>query len=276
MNGFDAQLGGFLDSCSPEVLRRTVCGLPVFSVALAAGKRLAVVAVPLDFFAAGGTVEQLRLLEQSLPEDDRLFLYEDRWLSSGSLVRAMLLARSGHGKRVFARNCEVRTVSPQAAATFLEHNHIYGPARAKYRLGLFRMRATGKAEAGMEDTPVMVAVATFSQGRTREDGSCSYEWVRYASARGVRVVGGMGMLLETFVSSVKGDAGLDVMTYADLEWYDGRSYIRLGFQPCGDRAPVRFLCRAEGGGRIYTDSPQPDDGAVEIFNMGSRKYVRRY
>ena len=151
--------------------------------------------------------------------------------------------RMGQGLGVFARNCEVRAVTPEAAASFLQRNHVYGSARARYRLGLFRIRSTGNAEAGMDQTPGMVAVATFSDGRRREDGTVSYEWVRYASVQGVRVVGGMGRLLDAFVATVGDGIPMDVMTYADLEWYDGRSYLRLGFKPCGDRAPVWFLCR---------------------------------
>lgn len=247
-------------------------------VCVDAEERLAAVIVPLDFFRSGGTVERLISAGAAISgwtAADRMFLYEDRWRNSGPAVRAMMRVRMGQGLRVFARNCEVRAVTPEAAASFLQRNHVYGSARARYRLGLFRIRSTGNAEAGMDQTPGMVAVATFSDGRQREDGTVSYEWVRYASVQGARVVGGMGRLLDAFVATVGDGTLMDVMTYADLEWYDGRSYLRLGFKPCGDRAPVWFLCRPGCPGRqvCRTEAAVDEVDRVKICNLGSRKYV---
>lgn len=258
-----------------EPLWRCVSGA---GVCVDAEERLAAVIVPLDFFSSGGSVERLISAGAAISgwtAADRMFLYEDRWRNSGPAVRAMMRVRMGQGLRVFARNCEVRAVTPEAAASFLQRNHVYGSARARYRLGLFRIRSTGNAEAGMDQTPGMVAVATFSDGRRREDGTVSYEWVRYASVQGVRVVGGMGRLLDAFVATVGDGTPMDVMTYADLEWYDGRSYRRLGFKPCGDRAPVWFLCRPGCSGRqiCRTEAAVDEEDGVKICNLGSRKYV---
>lgn len=123
----------------------------------------------------------------------------------------------------------------------------------------------------MDQTPGMVAVATFSDGRLREDGTVSYEWVRYACVRGVSVVGGMGRLLDAFVATVGDGTPVEVMTYADLEWYDGASYRKLGFRPCGLREPVMFRCI--DGQRVCSR----DDGkGVALLNLGSLKYVRSY
>ena len=68
---------------------------------------------------------------------------------------------------------------------------------------------------------------------------------------------------------------MDVMTYADLEWYDGRSYLRLGFKPCGDRDPVWFLCRKGSHERqiCQTGTESHEDGQIMICNLGSRKYI---
>ena len=276
MDEFSTEVMAFMRECTgKEPLWRCVSGA---GVCVDAEERLAAVIVPLDFFSSGGTVERLISAGAAISgwtAADRMFLYEDRWRNSGPAVRAMMRVRMGQGLRVFARNCEVRAVTPEAAASFLQRNHVYGSARARYRLGLFRIRSTGNAEAGMDQTPGMVAVATFSDGRRREDGTVSYEWVRYASAQGVRVVGGMGRLLDAFVATVGDGIPMDVMTYADLEWYDGRSYLRLGFKPCGDRAPVWFLCRPGCSGRqiCRTEAAVDEEYGVKICNLGSRKYI---
>ena len=276
MDEFSTEVMAFMRECTgKEPLWRCVSGA---GVCVDAEERLAAVIVPLDFFSSGGTAERLISAGAAISgwtAADRMFLYEDRWRNSGPAVRAMMRVRMGQGLRVFARNCEVRAVTPEAAASFLQRNHVYGSARARYRLGLFRIRSTGNAEAGMDQTPGMVAVATFSDGRRREDGTVSYEWVRYASVQGVRVVGGMGRLLDAFVATVGDGTPMDVMTYADLEWYDGRSYLRLGFKPCGDRAPVWFLCRPGCPGRqvCRTEAAVDEEDGVKICNLGSRKYI---
>lgn len=259
---------------------------------------LGVVTVPLLFFVGGGRVEELTALEDGLREDgvpDVLLLYEDRWKGLGPLVRSMLEVRLGAGPRVFARNCEVRTVSAETAAEFLGRNHLYGAAKAPYRLGLYRMRSTGAGEAPMDGTPGLVAVATFSAGRMMRDGVMSYEWVRYASARGVRVSGGMGRLLWAFVAGRRaggcqdGTGAMEVMSYCDLEWYDGRSYLQMGFADEGVRPPVAFLCPPDGSCRIHEGKLKTDrrfrqlageaavvENMVRIFNPGSRRLVYRF
>lgn len=134
---------------------------------------------------------------------------------------------------VFARNCAVRRIPSEDASAFLSANHLYGTAACRYRYGLFVERYSGEEMApdASHRYPVgtLVAVATFSSARRWQKGERtvrSYEWVRYASLPGVRVLGGMGKLLRAFIDEVEPD---DVMTYAPLEHYDGDAYRRLGF-----------------------------------------------
>ena len=86
----------------------------------------------------------------------------------------------------------------------------------------------------------LVAVAEFSNLRNLDlDGtrSRSCQWIRYASLPGVRVEGGMGKVLGGLLKDADPD---DVMTYADLEWSDGRAYRALGFEFIDYRRPVLF------------------------------------
>ena len=178
------------------------------------------------------------------------FVVEDRWRAAGDNVRARLLAHAGRFRQVYARNCSVRRIDRVVAARFLKETHSYGDALSRFRYGLFIERITGEKGSlpsvldYAKDIPPypgdLVAVATFSKARNRVVGGRrvrSHEWVRYASLPGVRVEGGMGKLLEAFVSEVHPE---DVMTYADLEWSDGRAYRELGFGLEGPREPVLF------------------------------------
>ena len=126
-------------------------------------------------------------------------------------------------KRIYARNCEVKRIDRTVAEPFLQSFHRLGYTRCRYLYGLFVRRG--------ENIPpgTMVAVAGFSGPRKwTKEGSvvCSYEWVRYASAEGLGVNGGMGKLLNAFIEEVHPD---DVMSYADASWSDGDVYRKLGF-----------------------------------------------
>ena len=134
--------------------------------------------------------------------------------------------RLGPLKSVFARNCSVRRIDKIVAGSFLSSYHRLGDASCRYRYGLFTRRSTGAAESGGFPEGTLVAVATFSSGRKMRDGTRSYEWIRYASMTDLRVVGGMGKLLDAFVEDVRPD---DVMSYADRLLSDGSSYEKLGF-----------------------------------------------
>ena len=187
--------------------------------------------------------ECLRLI--MLSEAYPLVVTEDRWRRQDEMMRARLLAHLEIFDQIYARNCEVRKIGKQTAADFLDANHSYGDAVCRYRYGLFLKRHTGHVAAGGTETArypkdTLVAVATFSNARKWIKGDKtirSYEWTRYASLPGVRLSGGMGKLLKAFIEDVHPD---DVMTYADLEWSEGKVYERLGFVLEGVKAPVTF------------------------------------
>ncbi len=147
-----------------------------------------------------------------------------------SLKRAVK-AKGGVGPSpgIFARNCSVHRIDKACAAAFLDANHRLGSTGSRYRYGLFVERSTGKGEEKLPEG-TLVAVATFSNARRWiKDGVkiSSYEWVRYASLPGLRVIGGMGKLLCAFIDEVNPD---DIMSYADAQMQDGgEAYRRLGF-----------------------------------------------
>lgn len=142
---------------------------------------------------------------------------------------------------VYARNCEVRRIDRAVSSVFLDACHRMGSASCRYGYGLFIKRRTGASEAVLPGGE-LVAVATFSSLRRwkKENGVvASCEWIRYASLPGIRVVGGMGKLLDAFVEDVRPD---DIMTYADLGWSDGASYRRLWFKEDGIVEKPGFRC----------------------------------
>lgn len=173
-----------------------------------------------------------------------VIITEDRWRSDTGALRKRLLAHMRKHVQVYARNCEVRRIEKKEAAAFLAEHHSYGNASCRYHYGMFLKRHTGhNADAGVgwPEPGTLVAVAQFSNARKWVKGEKeirSYEWTRYASLSGVRISGGMGRMLKTFIEDVKPD---DIMSYADLEWSWGEAYSQLGFTLEGQKDPVTFV-----------------------------------
>lgn len=201
-----------------------------------------------------------------------LIITEDRWNSQQKMMHSRLLAHLQIFTQIYARNCEIRKIDKKTAADFLAAHHSYGDAACRYRYGLFLKRYTGHTSSLAIDRPQageLVAVATFSNGRKWIKGDKtirSHEWTRYASLPGVRLSGGMGKLLQAFIEEVKPD---DIMTYADLEWSEGKVYEQLGFTLEGVKYPVTFVVDDEWR-RFPIKSGMT--GSRFMRNLGSNKY----
>jgi len=112
---------------------------------------------------------------------------------------------------IFARNCRVEKIFSTQASEFLEANHPFGWSKCRHCYALVLEKAAGSIRVG-----TVVAVSCFSNARRWKKGDnvvSSYEWVRYASLRGTRVLGGMGKTLSAFIAEHHPD---DVMTYAPV------------------------------------------------------------
>lgn len=181
--------------------------------------------------------------------------------------------------RATALNVYIRLISD-----FLDCNHSYGASKCSFRYMLLYREE-------------IVAVATFSSpkiiNRIVSDNSSkeislsvrSYEWVRYASLPDIRVIGGMGKLLKSFLRDIEAvNLPVEVMSYSDNEWSSGRVYEQLGFTLAGKRKPVDYyvdtktykrynlrqfgLMMATSGGNV-TQSGE----FCKICNRGSRKFL---
>lgn len=143
---------------------------------------------------------------------------------------------------VFARNCRVEKIISPVAREFLEKNHPFGWSKCRHCYALVSQKAAGDIPEGS-----VVAVSCFSNARRWKKENAvisSYEWVRYASLRGTRVLGGMGKTLNAFIQEVKPD---DIMSYAPVvqaencaestqnEDTPGDVYLKLGFEAEGEK-----------------------------------------
>lgn len=219
-----------------------------------------------------------------------IHLWEDVWQAKKAVVVSRLRALAGFSERIPARLTQVRRIDRPTADRFLESHHLQVVTNVKYKYGLFlpaRYFRVLSADFQSELTPeaeLLVAVATFSYPRQiLRDGIPyrSVELVRFANLSSCTVVGGLDKLLKAFVTDVRPD---DIMTYADRDWSDGRSYGKLGFQRLELTEPQTFWLRPGEGVRYYpnrlpdglTENELPAKGYIPVYNAGSRKFVKIY
>ena len=296
-------IGAFLTARGFEYSIQNRCGFDVlYAVTRNGGHTRMILPLEITSETLEEAVANSRNAEEAVrmicsEEEYPIVITEDRWNRQREMMQERLLAHLEVFSQAYARNCEVRRIDKEAARSFLAANHSYGDAACKYRYGLFLKRHTGHIAKEMEETSsdraqdnigCLIAVATFSNARKwiKEGREIrSYEWVRYASLPGLRVSGGMGKLLGTFIKEVQPD---DIMSYADLEWSEGRVYDMLGFveeekkeavgfevDPTSwRRAALRGLqVKPEMAGKDIAIDGQA--GSLYFVNFGSRKMRRK-
>ena len=226
-----------------------------------------------------------------------IHLWEDVYLRNFDLIKSRILAMIGNSIRLNARHCYIKRIDMPMAERFLNKNHLQGSAKAKFKYGLFLkpqylekylgftiyddvesldgvdLRTSYKQPS--EHNPInLLAVATFSGGRLMKygerTGQRSYELIRFASLHKYSVMGGTDKLLKTFSEDHQPD---DIMSYADRDWSDGRSYEKLGFAKIENSLPQIFYLNPKTGER-FSNKNFMDINYLEIFNAGSVKFIK--
>lgn len=146
-----------------------------------------------------------------------LHIFEDDWKHKRQIVESII--RNAFGQcttKVYARHCDIVTLTHAEASKFLNNNHIQGEDRSSIRYGLMHKDR-------------LVYVMTF--GKSRFDKSYEYELYRAASVINTTIVGGVSRLFKHFLRTYSFPS---VVTYADKSLFTGNSYKSLGFTQMND------------------------------------------
>jgi len=201
-------------------------------------------------------------LQIRLPQNLHLVhIWEDQWANKKEIVKSRITSLFGKSKTVFARKTKVVKLNKIELLDFLNQNHLNEPANSKHKYGLV---------AGNE----LVAVSAFSAScPIHRNGVVykSHQLVRFCNKNGITVVGGLSKLIAHFIKMHNPE---DIMSYADLDWSNGKSYIRLGFHKIGILQPQTFYANPISMQRYYKlHVPEEKSGLFEFTNQGSIKYL---
>ena len=226
------------------------------------------------------TYFQEKSLEYASRGIQLVHLWQDVWVAKQAIVRSRIAVFTGSYERIFARQTEVRRITKDVASIFFATNHLQGFVNGRYHYGLYY---DGR----------LVTAASFSAGRKMTRNSTtvrSFELLRFANVLHHRVTGGLGKLIARFIKDVNPD---DIMTYADLDWGDGKSYRSLNFEMISITPPQNFWTHPDEMIRYYpnrlpqqlTDEFQQqkknvvmddflkDKGYNSVYNAGNLKFL---
>lgn len=140
-----------------------------------------------------------------------LTIFEDEWKFKKDIVKHRILNALGiNDSSIYARKCEVKSLSNKDANRFIEQWHLQGKCNAKIALGLF---------FGDE----LISVMTFSKSRFNQN--YDYELIRFCSSK--NVVGAGSKMFAWFVKTYQPNS---VVSYSDNRWGNGKLYVKMGFE----------------------------------------------
>lgn len=200
-------------------------------------------------------------------------LYDVDWYENSDKIKAYLKMLVLKATRYYARDCEVRTVSPKLAKLFENKYHLQGySTHSSIHLGLFYQGQ-------------LLSIMSFGSPRFGYK-NYAYELHRYCVKEGVTVLGGAQKLFKKFVETHPGD----ILSYSDNDYFTGGIYPNLGFKFDGLTTPsyywykshnescTREQCQPKKLKEMYPDLYEQAEGqgSKEEFIMTSLGYMKVY
>lgn len=136
-----------------------------------------------------------------------LTIFEDEWVHRKDIVKTKILSilHKDIRPRVYARKCQIVTLTTHQKKTFLNTNHIQGDCSSSINIGLTYNNIT-------------VACMTFVKHQNH------HYLTRYATSH--HVIGGFTKLLKYFQDT---NDWTQLVSFADLRWSDGHLYKTTGW-----------------------------------------------
>lgn len=138
------------------------------------------------------------------------------WTHKVDIICSMIQNLLGvNSIKIYARNCEIRDVTPADAKQFLTLNHLQGDAVCSVRLGLYY-------------NDELVALMTLGKPRvTIGNHTAEWELIRFCSKLNTTVIGGASKLFKYFQDTYSPNT---VISFSDVSHTRGNIYPKLNFK----------------------------------------------
>lgn len=149
-----------------------------------------------------------------------IMIWEDQWINSRPIIESIIKNKLGLSHRLYARKYVAKTINSISASHFMSRYHLQSKTSSSVNYGL----------VDSEGQLVMVlSMKKLSQDR--------WEIARLASKLNHVVIGGFSKLFKLFK---KENDFKEIITYANLDVFDGKSYEKVGFV-FDKRTPVSYF-----------------------------------
>jgi G:T-mismatch repair DNA endonuclease (very short patch repair protein)/endogenous inhibitor of DNA gyrase (YacG/DUF329 family) len=125
------------------------------------------------------------------------------WNDRPDVFKRFLIDQIKPRQRIYARNCEIKSIDSKTARQFCEYYHVNGYRASSERLGLFY-------------NDKLICVATFSKYKQ------AYECVRLAFKTGYDIIGGWSKIQKHF--------GRPFLHYVNLKYFSGENKTGIGYR----------------------------------------------
>lgn len=211
--------------------------------------------------------------------DCQLFhIFKDEWQDKRTICESMIISRLKQStNKIAARKCTVSVVDKALAREFFDKSHIAGNTPCGTVFGLFYESRLVSA-LGLRN-PVQ---KKYDLGKDGSVAQKTIEIGRFASEPFSNVMGGFSKLLSHAKEWALGQGYTQILTYADLRFGVGNTYMKAGFQQLGP-SPLDYWY-SDGHKRMFRFKFRAQNGLTEkeyaqscnvfrVYGCGSMKFL---
>lgn len=153
-----------------------------------------------------------------------IHILDYEWLFKKPIVQSILKNKIQRNENsIYARKCTISEIKDNTILKdFLNINHIQGYTHSNINLGLYH-----------DDE--LVSVMTFGKNRFKKDSN-EFEMVRFCNKLSTNVIGASSKLLKYF-QNYYNPSNLDIISFSDRRFFDGKLYETLGFEFVKNTSP---------------------------------------
>lgn len=213
----EIQIGDFIETLGIEVIRNTRKLIPPKEIDIYLPEyKLGIEYCGLywhgEKYGKNQFFHQDKLVEMNRNGLDLITIFEDEWLNSPDVVKSIIKNQLGFSSPgVGGRQLFIQEINSRTSKEFLNLHHIQGAASGKVHLGAFH-------------NDVLVGVMVLGNP-TRQTSSYEWELKRFVGD-GNSHPGMMGKLFAHFRHQWNPES---VVSFSDLRWFSGSSYVTMGF-----------------------------------------------
>jgi len=192
-----------------------------------------------------------------------IHVWDFEWLNKQEIVKSIIRQKLSYVKtKIYARKCNVQEINNEQYTRFILDNHLQGIKSSSIKIGLFQNEE-------------LLSIMSFSK-----KGINQYEMDRFCNKINTSVIGGADRLFKYFLKIYNPKF---ITTFSDRRFFDGKIYLKLGFEFKGFTSPnYQYTHRFKVIGSRLKFQKHKLKGLLEIFdpnlsewqNMQLNKYDR--